>query len=201
MLQGQPRWFNVIFSRQAEIVPIGMGYIWEVKGNSFQIFKSTPTIETPHRGRKAQRLTVVGSFSFPIESVRSHPKSRPPPASNPRTGRIPSVCRAERGCGRSPLHRAFSVDGGGRVSVPSARSTPVTFRFPVLQNEVHPDTLFRIVNAPQPSPNSKGFFNPNPARTPTPIGALSLSSLSPLGKGTTLRWIPLPGLASAALPP
>ena len=42
MLQGQPRWFNVIFSRQAEIVPIGMGYIWEVKGNSFQIFKSTP---------------------------------------------------------------------------------------------------------------------------------------------------------------
>ena len=75
MLQGQPRWFNVIFSRQAEIVPIGMGYIWEVKGNSFQIFKSTPNIETPHRGRKAQRLTVVGSFSFPIESVRSHPNS------------------------------------------------------------------------------------------------------------------------------
>ena len=201
MLQGQPRWFNVIFSRQAEIVPIGMGYIWEVKGNSFQIFKSTPNFETPHRGRQAQRLTVVGSFSFPTESVRSHSNSRPPPASNPRTGRIPSICRAERGSRRSPLHRAFSVESGGRVSVPSARSTPVTFRFPVLQNEVHPDTLFRIVNAPQPSPNRKGFFNPNPARTPTPLGALSLSSLSPLGKGTTLRWIPLPGLASAALPP
>ncbi len=46
MLQGQPRWFNVIFSRQAEIVPIGMGYIWEVKGNSFQIFKSTPNLNS-----------------------------------------------------------------------------------------------------------------------------------------------------------
>jgi hypothetical protein len=44
MLQGQPRWFNVIFSRQAEIVPIGMGYIWEVKRNSFQIFKTAPNI-------------------------------------------------------------------------------------------------------------------------------------------------------------
>ena len=135
MLQGQPRWFNVIFSRQAEIVPIGMGYIWEVKGNSFQIFKSTPIFETPHGGREAQRLSIVGSFSFPTESVRSHPNSRPPPASNPRTGRIFSICRAKRGGGRGPLHREFSVDNAGEVSVPSARSTPVTFRFPVLQNE------------------------------------------------------------------
>ena len=94
-----------------------------------------PNFETPHRGRQAQRLTVVGSFSFPTESVRSHSNSRPPPASNPRTGRIPSICRAERGSRRSPLHRSFSVESGDRVSVPSARSTPVTFRFPVLQNE------------------------------------------------------------------
>ena len=121
--------------------------------------------ETPHGGQKAQRLTVVGPFSFPIERFRSHPRRRPPPASNPRTGRISSVCRAERGSGRIPFHRSFSVDSGGRVSVPSARSTPVTLRFGVLQNEVHPDTLFRIVNAPQASPNRKGFFNPGFART------------------------------------
>jgi hypothetical protein len=44
MLQGQPRWSDVVVARQAEIVPIGMGYIWEVKRNSFQIFKSTPIL-------------------------------------------------------------------------------------------------------------------------------------------------------------
>ena len=201
MLLGQPCWFDIIFSSQAEIVPIGMCYIWEVKRNSFQIFKIAAIRETPHRGRKAQRLTVVGPFSFLIESFHSHPRRRPPPASNIRTGRIPSVCRAERGGGRIPFHWAFSVDSAGGVSLPSARLTPVTFQFRGLHNEVHADTLFGIVNAPQSSPNRKGFFNPNPARTPTPKGALSLSSLSPLGKGTTHRWNPLPGLASAALPP
>ena len=192
MLQGQPCWFDVVFARQAEIVPIGMGYVWEVEGDSFQIFKISAITETPHGGRKAQRLRVVGPFSFPIESFRSHPRRRPPPASNPRTGRIPSVCRASLRGGRGPLYRTFSVDSGGGVSVPSAHSTPVTLRFKIFHKEVHLDTLFRIVNAPQPSPNRKGFFNPNPSRTPTPKGALSLSSLSPLGKGTTHWWNPLP---------
>ena len=165
MLQGQPRWFDIIFPSQAEIIPIGMCYIWEVDGDSSQIFKIAAITETPHRGQKAQRLTVVGPFSFPIESFRSHPRRRPPPASNPRTGRISSVCRAERGGGRIPFHLAFPVESAGGVSVPSERSTPVTLRFRGLQNEVHADTLFRIVNAPQPSPNRKGFFNPGFART------------------------------------
>lgn len=41
MLLGQPCWFDIIFSSQAEIIPIGMCYIWEVEGNSSQIFKIT----------------------------------------------------------------------------------------------------------------------------------------------------------------
>jgi hypothetical protein len=99
---------------------------------------------------------------------------------------------ARRGSGIHSI--GFSVDRtAGDVSVRSARRGLLSLlRFLILQNEVHADRLFRIVNAFEPLPNRQGFFDPNPARTPTPKGTLSLSSLSPLGKGTTHRWIPLP---------
>ena len=71
MLQGQPRWFDIIFPSQAEIIPIGMCYIWEVDGDSSQIFKIAATYSRFKLKREVQSSGSVGYFLFPGPDGRS----------------------------------------------------------------------------------------------------------------------------------
>ena len=158
--------FEVKFPGQMEMVPIEMRHVWEEKRDgSCQFLRTAATCETPNRGRKAQRLNVVGPFCLSVQVVRGVPSRRPRSKSQPRSGRILSIGRAPRGGGRVPLHRTFTVERAGGVHVQFGRPTLINRRFMAPHNEVHPDTLFGIVNAPNGSPNLKGFLDSVFART------------------------------------
>ena len=84
MLLGQPRWFDIIFPSQAEIIPIGMCYIWEVEGDSSQIFKiaaiccfppgkkvALPGFSHP-RATKPPPGLIADLIGFPFRTLARH---------------------------------------------------------------------------------------------------------------------------------
>ncbi len=185
-----PRYIE--FPGQSVIFPIAVAEVWEFdRSPSWRVFCYSAISDGSNQGRKAQRINTVGPFAFCGEGAESGAACRCPARIGRRGGRNHAMFRAKRGTRPVPGLRHFTVDKPGILRVQTEPSHPVRPRRQGSDRIVHTDALLRIVNPPDPFPHRIHFFNPKTARAKHKV-PLSLSSLSPSGRGTNKKVPPFP---------